>query len=132
MDKGCTACHSGINIGGEMYATFGVVETPDDKYRPANDKGREDVTHDVSDEYSFKVPTLRNVALTAPYFHTGSVWDLREAVKGDGYRPARRDAERRRDRQDHRIPRQPDRRSAQGGGADPAAKRPDTSRPVRD
>ena len=81
MDKGCTACHSGINIGGEMYATFGVVETPDDKYRPADDKGREDVTHDVSDEYSFKVPTLRNVALTAPYFHTGSVWDLREAVK---------------------------------------------------
>lgn len=81
VDKGCAACHNGMNIGGGMYAKFGVVEAPDAKYRPAGDKGREGVTHDVTDAYSFKVPTLRNITLTAPYFHTGSVWDLSEAVR---------------------------------------------------
>ncbi|MDE2596025.1 MAG: cytochrome-c peroxidase [Sphingomonadales bacterium] len=81
MDKGCSACHNGINVGGGMYAKFGVVAAPDAKYRPAADKGREAVTHQTSDEYSFKVPTLRNITLTAPYFHTGSVWDLKEAVR---------------------------------------------------
>ncbi|MDE2561700.1 MAG: cytochrome-c peroxidase [Sphingomonadales bacterium] len=81
IDKGCAACHNGINVGGGMYAKFGVAAAPASKFRPAGDKGREGVTHDVSDEYSFKVPTLRNIALTAPYFHTGSVWDLKEAVR---------------------------------------------------
>jgi cytochrome c peroxidase len=42
--------------------------------------GRFAVTKDEADRYSFKVPTLRNVALTAPYFHTGQVWDLNEAI----------------------------------------------------
>ncbi|WP_338466006.1 cytochrome-c peroxidase [Novosphingobium sp. ZN18A2] len=81
IDKGCAACHNGINVGGAMYAKFGVVAAPAAKYRPAADKGREAVTNEVSDEYSFKVPSLRNIALTAPYFHTGSVWDLKEAVR---------------------------------------------------
>lgn len=81
MDKGCVACHNGTNIGGGMYAKFGVVADPGEKYRPAADKGRMAVTKDPADEFSFKVPTLRNVTLTAPYFHTGSVWDLKEAVR---------------------------------------------------
>ena len=78
--KGCAACHNGINIGGGMYAKFGVVESPGATLRPAGDKGRSAVTRVTGDDYSFKVPTLRNITLTAPYFHTGSVWDLRQAV----------------------------------------------------
>ena len=80
MDKGCAACHNGINIGGGMYAPFGVVEKPGAELLPPDDKGRFMVTKTPSDEYVFKVPTLRNIALTAPYFHTGKAWDLRQAV----------------------------------------------------
>jgi cytochrome c peroxidase len=80
MDKGCSTCHSGINIGGGMYAPFGVVEKPGAEFLPPADKGRFMVTKTPSDEYVFKVPTLRNIALTAPYFHTGQSWDLRQAV----------------------------------------------------
>jgi cytochrome c peroxidase len=80
MDKGCSACHSGINVGGGMYAPFGVVEKPGADFLPPADKGRFVVTKTPSDEYVFKVPTLRNIALTAPYFHTGRAWDLRQAV----------------------------------------------------
>ena len=80
MDKGCAGCHHGINVGGAMYAPFGVVEKPDAKLLPPGDKGRFVITKIPSDEYAFKVPTLRNIALTAPYFHSGQVWDLKEAV----------------------------------------------------
>ena len=80
MDKGCSACHNGINIGGGMYAPFGVVEKPGAEFLPPADKGRFMVTKTASDEYVFKVPALRNIALTAPYFHTGQAWDLRQAV----------------------------------------------------
>lgn len=80
MQKGCAACHNGINIGGGQYAPFGVVEKPGAELLPPDDKGRFDVTHSVSDEYVFKVPTLRNIAETPPYFHTGKSWDLRQAV----------------------------------------------------
>jgi cytochrome c peroxidase len=80
MDKGCAACHNGINVGGSMYAPFGVVEKPGAELLPASDKGRFMVTKTPGDEYVFKVPALRNIALTAPYFHTGQAWDLRQAV----------------------------------------------------
>lgn len=80
MEKGCSACHNGINVGGGMYAPFGVVEKPGAELLPPADKGRFMVTKTPSDEYVFKVPTLRNIALTAPYFHTGQAWDLRQAV----------------------------------------------------
>ena len=80
MDKGCSACHNGVNVGGGMYAPFGVVEKPGASFLPPEDKGRFMVTKTPSDEYVFKVPTLRNIALTAPYFHTGQAWDLRQAV----------------------------------------------------
>jgi cytochrome c peroxidase len=80
INKGCASCHNGINLGGGMYAPFGIVEKPGAELLPPNDKGRFAVTKSATDEYVFKVPTLRNIALTAPYFHSGRSWDLRQAV----------------------------------------------------
>lgn len=80
MGKGCSGCHNGINVGGNGYRPFGVVEKPGSEILPPKDKGRFAVTKTASDEYVFKVPSLRNVALTAPYFHSGKVWDLKQAV----------------------------------------------------
>ena len=80
MGKGCASCHDGINVGGQSYRPFGVVERPGAHILPPTDKGRLMVTHTADDEYVFRVPALRNVALTPPYFHSGSSWDLREAV----------------------------------------------------
>lgn len=80
IDEGCASCHNGINIGGGMYAPFGVVQKPGWEFLPPDDKGRFQVTNTVDDEYVFKVPSLRNVALTAPYFHSGHAWDLEQAV----------------------------------------------------
>ena len=80
INKGCAACHSGINVGGQMYAPFGVVERPGADVLPPGDKGRFAVTKTASDEYVFRVPSLRNVTLTPPYFHSGKVWSLHQAV----------------------------------------------------
>lgn len=80
IDTGCAACHNGINIGGNGYYPFGVVEAPGAEILPAGDKGRFKVTETASDEYVFRAGPLRNIALTAPYFHSGKVWDLKEAV----------------------------------------------------
>lgn len=80
MNKGCGACHNGINVGGGMYAPFGVVEKPGADLLPPTDRGRFDVTKTATDEYVFRSPSLRNIVLTAPYFHTGRSWDLRQAV----------------------------------------------------
>jgi cytochrome c peroxidase len=80
VDTGCATCHNGINIGGNGYYPFGVVETPGAEILPEGDTGRFKVTATASDEYVFRAGPLRNIALTAPYFHSGKVWDLREAV----------------------------------------------------
>ena len=80
LDKGCAACHNGINVGGQDYFPFGVVETPGADVLPAADKGRFAVTKTASDEYVFRAAPLRNVALRAPYFHSGQVWSLKQAV----------------------------------------------------
>lgn len=80
MDKGCASCHNGINLGGNSYFPFGVVQNPGAEILPPGDKGRFKVTKTASDEYVFKVPTLRNIQLTPPYFHSGKVWSLKEAV----------------------------------------------------
>jgi cytochrome c peroxidase len=80
MDKGCAACHGGVNVGGAGYFPFGVVEKPGLDILPPEDKGRFAVTQTASDEYVFKSPTLRNIELTAPYFHSGKVWSLTQAV----------------------------------------------------
>lgn len=80
IDKGCAGCHNGVNIGGHDYFPFGVVAKPGAEILPPGDKGRFAVTKTADDEYVFRAPTLRNVTLTAPYFHSGKVWDLRQAV----------------------------------------------------
>lgn len=80
MDKGCSSCHSGVNIGGHGYYPFGVVEKPGAEVLPASDKGRFQVTKTADDEYVYRASPLRNIAVTAPYFHSGKVWDLKQAV----------------------------------------------------
>ncbi len=80
IDKGCIACHSGVNFGGQNYYPFGLVKRPGADILPEGDRGRFDVTKTASDEYVFRAAPLRNVALTAPYFHSGEVWSLEEAV----------------------------------------------------
>lgn len=79
MDKGCSGCHGGMNMGGSGYFPFGVVERPADKIT-AGDKGRFTFTGSSKDQYVFKSPSLRNIALTGPYFHSGRVWQLEDAV----------------------------------------------------
>jgi cytochrome c peroxidase len=82
INTGCVACHNGVGIGGGMYQKFGVVE---DYWKATGsepvDKGRAEVTNDPADLYVFRVASLRNVAMTAPYFHDGSVANLPVAVK---------------------------------------------------
>lgn len=80
MDKGCAACHSGTNLGGQAYYPFGLVTRPGGEILPSGDKGRFAVTETASDEYVFRAAPLRNIALTAPYFHSGAVWRLEDAV----------------------------------------------------
>ena len=82
MDQGCTGCHSGINLTSEGYHPFQVIGTKNENLL-AGDKGRAGVTLEEATEdeqFAFKAPTLRNIEYTAPYFHSGIVWDLREAV----------------------------------------------------
>ena len=82
MDNGCMSCHSGVNLGGTMFQKFGLVDGPYWKHidDPKHDKGRADVTKKAEDEFFFRVPGLRNVERTYPYFHNGSVWELDKAV----------------------------------------------------
>jgi len=79
IDKGCAACHGGINMGGSGYFPFGVVERPADDIT-SGDKGRFTFTGSASDQYVFKSPSLRNIELTTPYFHSGKVWCLKKAI----------------------------------------------------
>jgi len=81
IDKGCAGCHSGANVGGGSYAAFGLAEKPSAEILPPGDKGRSEVTKIAEDEYSFRVAPLRNIALHTPFFHSGSVWTLEEAVQ---------------------------------------------------
>jgi cytochrome c peroxidase len=74
---GCTACHNGALVGGGMYQKAGLVKP----WPSTEDKGRAVVTHNEDEAFFFKVPTLRNIAKTGPYFHDGSVASLEEAVK---------------------------------------------------
>lgn len=73
---GCTSCHDGATLGGNQYQKLGVVEP----YK-TEDKGRYNITKDEDDLHVFKVPSLRNVAKTGPYFHDGSIKTLEEAIK---------------------------------------------------
>lgn len=75
--KGCVSCHNGPAVGGTMYMKMGLIK-PFHTNNPA--EGRIAVTGKEADKFVFKVPTLRNIELTYPYFHDGSVWTLEEAV----------------------------------------------------
>ncbi|HLE40142.1 MAG TPA: cytochrome c peroxidase [Nitrospirota bacterium] len=82
FETGCMACHFSPYVGGQMYQKFGVFETYGNYTKSATiDEGRYAVTKNQADKYVFKVPVLRNVAMTPPYFHDGSVDRLEEAVR---------------------------------------------------
>lgn len=76
---GCIRCHQGAGAGGNLYASFERYLAGRESARNL-DLGRYNITGDESDRYHFKVPGLRNAALTAPYFHDGSVETLSEAI----------------------------------------------------
>ena len=82
MDSGCVTCHSGVLLGGNMYQKFGLFgdyweHTQSEKI----DNGKFDVTDNQADKYIFKVPSLRNIEKTGPYFHDGSISDLSDAIR---------------------------------------------------
>jgi cytochrome c peroxidase len=79
---GCVSCHQGMNVGGNMFQRMGVMGDyfADRGKVTAADLGRFNVTGDEMDRHTFKVPSLRNVAITAPYFHDGSAQTLDQAV----------------------------------------------------
>lgn len=81
---GCIACHQGRNVGGNMYQKFGILKdiTQNTQFPSlGKDLGRFDITGNDADKHFFRVPSLRLVAKTPPYFHDGSVKTLDEAVK---------------------------------------------------
>jgi cytochrome c peroxidase len=78
---GCVSCHQGVNVGGNLYQKFGVFEDRIPGERSPRDLGRFRITKVPRDRHVFRVPSLRNVAVTAPYFHDGREPDLKGAVK---------------------------------------------------
>ena len=74
--KGCINCHHGVNVGGNLYSKFGVMQDA-----KAESLGRYNVTKKKRDRYYFKVPSLRNIEHTAPYFHDGRAKTLKVAIK---------------------------------------------------
>ena len=88
-ETGCTSCHSGAafngpqpKLGEGFYVKFPTFDNDYvKKYNLSADKGREEATGKATDRNMFRIPTLRNITDTAPYFHNGSVNDLNEAVR---------------------------------------------------
>lgn len=76
LASGCGTCHSGTLVGGSAFQKLGMLR----EYPDTSDQGRYKVTRNQSDRMFFKVPSLRNVAMTGPYFHNGKVATLEEAV----------------------------------------------------
>ncbi len=77
INTGCIACHLTPLLGGQMYQKMGLVNP----YENTKDLGRYEVTKNEQDKYLFKVPMLRNIAETYPYFHDGAIANLDEAIK---------------------------------------------------
>ncbi len=73
--EGCIVCHNGVNIGGNLYNKFGFFQN-----EQGDDFGRFNVTKDKDDKFFFKVPSLRNIELTAPYLHDGRYDNLKDVV----------------------------------------------------
>jgi cytochrome c peroxidase len=80
-DYGCVACHQGVNVGGNLFQRFGIFHDPFSQWpiRTA-DLGRFIITGKADDRFVFRVPSLRNVAVTAPYFHDGRAQALEQAI----------------------------------------------------
>jgi len=80
---GCISCHQGKNVGGNMFQRFGIMGDYFKNKGRINtvDYGRYNVTGKEEDKFKFKVPSLRNIELTAPYFHDGSVSKLSDAIR---------------------------------------------------
>ena len=76
IDTGCIACHDGPGLGGRSYQLFGVASP----YQHQKDEGRFGFTKNKADKFMVKVPLLRNIDKTYPYFHDGKIWDLKDAV----------------------------------------------------
>ncbi len=81
VDLGCVECHNGYNVGGGNYQRFGAVQEPGTTHRPPGDIGLAAVSGNPTDKFVFRVPSLRNIAETGPYFHTGSAETLEEAIQ---------------------------------------------------
>jgi len=82
INSGCVTCHTGSLLGGKMYQKFGLYADYWDFTKSENiDNGRFDATKNEADRYMFKVPSLRNIEKTAPYFHDGSVKELGDAIR---------------------------------------------------
>jgi len=79
ISYGCVSCHNGINIGGNSYQKFGAVIEYEQK-RDSKWQDRFSVTNKIEDINIYKVPSLRNVEKTSPYFHDGSVQNLKDAI----------------------------------------------------
>jgi len=77
QEKQCLSCHAGVAVGGGSFKKMGLSSP----YHDTKTFGRFDVTKNEVDKFVFKVPSLRNIDHTAPYFHDGYTWDLKEAVK---------------------------------------------------
>lgn len=83
ISYGCVSCHNGINIGGNSYQTFGtVIAFEEDSIKWPD---RYLITKDSSDKNVFRVPSLRNVEKTAPYFHSGHIQSLKNAINVMAY-----------------------------------------------
>ena len=80
VDSGCSGCHTGTLLGGTMYQRMGLVKA----FARSTAPGRMKVTHAESDRAMFKVPSLRNVEKTGPYFHDGKTVTLQQAVREMG------------------------------------------------
>jgi len=88
MSYGCAGCHNGVTVGGQMYQKFGLTQdywtltgSSEKELLKGRDKGRFHDTKNDADAFIFKVQQLRNVAVTPPYFHDGSVARLGDAVR---------------------------------------------------
>ncbi|MFM2407334.1 MAG: hypothetical protein RL358_76 [Pseudomonadota bacterium] len=82
QSSGCASCHQGVNLGGNMYEKMGLMGDyfADRGNLTDADNGRYNVTHNPDNMHEFRVPSLRNVALTAPYFHDGNAATLEQAI----------------------------------------------------
>ncbi len=81
ISKGCVACHNGPLLGGQLFMKMGIVNS----YPNKSDKGLAQVTGNPADNYFFKVPSLRNILNTAPYFHDGAATSIEEAIFDTGW-----------------------------------------------